>query len=112
MVLTTVWLLSWANHTKPAYIRNVNKKRKFQGREGKGYIAVPACGSVKTFEEAPPRGRSEYQELCNALHGSQLKRHIGSKEPLVPSNAKQEQKELEGIWRLNGSTQLHNLAVR
>eukprot|EP00983_Pelagomonas_calceolata_P073946 1152335-Pelagomonas_calceolata.AAC.1 len=53
----------------------------------------------KTAEETLPKSVKE-------------NRHIGSKEPQVPSTAEQEQKELVRIWRVARSTQLQDLAVR
>eukprot|EP00983_Pelagomonas_calceolata_P087732 1157021-Pelagomonas_calceolata.AAC.5 len=46
------------------------------------------------------------------LHQLRKRRHIGSKEQLVPSITKQEQKGLLGTWMVAGSTQLQNLAER
>eukprot|EP00983_Pelagomonas_calceolata_P084438 1156360-Pelagomonas_calceolata.AAC.2 len=39
-------------------------------------------------------------------------RHVGSKEPLVPSTSEQEKEGLVGIWRVARSTRFENLAVR
>eukprot|EP00983_Pelagomonas_calceolata_P026008 816222-Pelagomonas_calceolata.AAC.1 len=47
-----------------------------------------------------------------SLHQVRKRRHIGSTEPEVPSTTKQGQKVLLGTWRVAGSTQLQDLALR